>query len=51
MRAPGPFGPLEAEDVVAREGLGEPTQVAVWNVSDSGAAMTANFDIVFFACI
>ena len=26
---------------------GEQTQVAVWNVSDTGAAMTANFDVTY----
>lgn len=26
---------------------GEPTEVAVWNISDTGATMTANFDVVY----
>jgi immune inhibitor A len=31
----------------SRKYNGEPTQVAVWNISESGDTMTANFDVAF----
>ncbi len=31
----------------SRKYSGEPTQVAVWNISDTGSVMTANFDVTY----
>lgn len=31
----------------SRKYTGEPTQVAVWNISDTGGTMTANFDVTY----